>query len=134
MRRYADMSLTEKALVNLKKRRKTEYAPQITERWTTLKGFIEDMGERPSADYVLFRRDSSKPYCKENCEWALRAVTRRIASTCTFMEYEGQRLCLTDWAERLGTNRQDISNRLRRGWSPERVVSFYEAKRENLAR
>lgn len=42
-----------------------------TPRWAYYDNFLMDMGERP-AGLTLDRRDNSKGYCKENCQWATR--------------------------------------------------------------
>ena len=31
--------------------------------------FVKEMGERPSNLYKIYRKDKTKGYCKENCEW-----------------------------------------------------------------
>ena len=45
----------------------------VDERWIGLYGFsnfIKDMGERPSKEYSLDRKDGNKGYSKDNCRWA----------------------------------------------------------------
>lgn len=43
------------------------------EEKTGLNTFIEDIGPRPSKEYLLGRKDNSKDYCPENCEWITQA-------------------------------------------------------------
>lgn len=42
--------------------------------------FLSDMGERPSKDYSLDRIDPDWDYCKENCQWILKAENSRKAA------------------------------------------------------
>lgn len=50
-------------------------------KWETFKGFLEDMGERPSKDYSIDRIDPNANYCKSNCRWILKSENSRLANT-----------------------------------------------------
>lgn len=41
----------------------------ICERWMEFKNFLEDMGEKPAAGYVLSRKDHDKGYEPGNAVW-----------------------------------------------------------------
>lgn len=71
---------------------------------------------------TLNRIDNDGDYSPENCEWATyetQAQNRRDNSNLTF---NGQTLCITEWARRLGVSREALRNRIQRGWSVEDAI------------
>lgn len=91
--------------------------------------FFEDMGERPSSGHSIDRIDGDGNYscghCEEcvsrgwqaNCRWATRAEQRRNQKDVRFLEFRGDRLCLTDMAAKYGMTKSQLHNRLASGWS-----------------
>lgn len=49
----------------------------VCARWMEFENFLTDMGERPSIDHSMERRDNSGNYELSNCEWASRATQSR---------------------------------------------------------
>lgn len=51
----------------------------VCERWADFENFLQDMGERPSKEYQLDRRDADGNYEPSNCRWITRAenIARR---------------------------------------------------------
>jgi hypothetical protein len=101
------------------------YAGRVTvcARWESYTLFLEDMGERPSADHSIERKDNGGNYEPSNCRWATEAEQQRNRSNNRFITHGGETLCVTDWAARLGLDPRRIFSRLERGWSEERAVT-----------
>jgi hypothetical protein len=50
---------------------------EVCERWYKFENFLEDMGERPSKDFSISRKDHSKGYYPDNCFWETIADNSR---------------------------------------------------------
>lgn len=95
----------------------------IDPRWRVFANFISDMGARP-AGHTLDRRDNDGNYCKSNCRWATPKQQSRNMVSNRLLTYQGQTLCIAEWAERTGLSRPTIEGRLLNGWSVEDTLSF----------
>lgn len=85
--------------------------------------FLAEVGRRPSPEHSIDRIDSSLGYQPGNCRWATSQEQNRNRSRTRWIEVDGERLCLQDWADRLGCKHTTISQRLRYGWSERRAVT-----------
>lgn len=50
---------------------------EICDRWYSFENFLEDMGAKPAKHYTIDRKDATKGYYKENCQWATRSENCR---------------------------------------------------------
>jgi len=120
-------SLTHSSWHNLRRRTSNPNCPEypqyggqgITccERWNTFKNFLEDMGERPGKEYSIDRIDNTLGYTPENCRWATRTEQNRNRSSCIYIEINGEKKTVKEWALDVGIKRQTIERRLKLGWS-----------------
>lgn len=92
------------------------------ERWETFELFLEDMGERPEG-MTLDRKDRSKDYCPKNCRWATQKQQSQDRSVTVWLEYDGRKLCLSDWAAETGIGITTLKYRIDNGWSVERALT-----------
>lgn len=96
----------------------------ICERWiNSFENFLSDMGERPSPRHSIDRIDTNGNYEPSNCRWATPKEQQNNKRSCCYIEYGGERLTITQWAERTGLKAATIRNRLGYGWSPERILT-----------
>lgn len=97
----------------------------VCDRWRGPEGYLKfrsDMGQRP-AGCSIDRIDPDGNYEPPNCRWATPAEQARNKRTNRLVTYQGETLCMADWAMRLGINRTTIDQRLRYGWSVARAFT-----------
>lgn len=96
---------------------------EVCERWRhSFKNFLTDMGKKP-AGLTLDRIDNDKGYSPDNCRWATRARQNRNYSRNVMLTFQGETMCLTDWASHKNLTSSALLTRLRRGWSVERALA-----------
>lgn len=98
---------------NIKDRTKNSHDPrnkdysgrdiQICERWSkSFENFKNDMGQRPSPNYSVERRDNNGDYCPENCYWATPEEQARNKRNNRYVECNGKEMIVADAAIELG--------------------------------
>lgn len=102
---------------------------KVCERWATFAAFAADMGDRP-AGHSIDRIDPNGDYEPGNCRWASRTQQGRNTTSNRRIEWQGQSLCLSEWAEQLKVNKNTLLARLARGWSVERALTAPIQKKE----
>lgn len=96
---------------------------KVCDRWrSSFDAFLEDMGPRPGG-HSIDRSNNDGDYTPENCRWATPTEQAVNRSTTRWIEANGERLHLKEWAARLGADPQTIVDRISRGWSAERAVT-----------
>jgi hypothetical protein len=95
----------------------------VCDRWRDDFGaFLADMGPKPTPAHELDRIDSDGNYEPNNCRWATRTQQSRNTARNRFIEFLGERLCVAEWAERLGVPYERLLGRLERGWPIEQAL------------
>src|SRR5262245_33258690 len=85
----------------------------VCPRWAeSFAAFMEDMGPKPTPRHGISRKDNDRDYEPENCYWATPTEQQVNSSKAVFLEYQGERLCLSDWARKLGISMGTISTRI----------------------
>ena len=88
--------------------------------WAMTNGYADNLS--------IERRDNSGNYCPENCQWATNKEQQNKTSYNKLIEYCGEVHNATQWAELLNIPRTTIYNRLRRGWSIEKIMTKSKKK------
>lgn len=65
--------------------------------------FIKDVGERPSKSHTIDRfPNKDGNYENGNVRWATKAEQSRNTNNNNIIEFDGRKMCMTDWAHTLG--------------------------------
>ena len=97
----------------------------VCDQWlNSFESFFSSMGPRPSANHSVDRIDSNGNYEPDNCRWAdkkLQAENR--PGFVRFIEFNGQKKTITEWAKEIGIARRSLSDRINSGWSVEDALT-----------
>ncbi len=96
----------------------------ICERWkNSFQGFLDDMGPKPFPEASIDRYpDADGPYAPENCRWASKKEQSQNSRKSRMLSYNGETLCLLDWAKRIGITHSALRVRLD-NWPIERALT-----------
>ena len=95
---------------------------RVCDRWMSFENFVKDMGPRPFRA-TLDRIDNKGPYSPENCKWKTPAEQARNTSRNVWLEFNGQKKVLQDWANKFAISSNTIRGRLKSGWSVEKALT-----------
>ena len=95
---------------------------KVCERWREYENFLFDMGEKPEG-LSLGRIDNDGNYEPSNCRWETGTQQGRNKRNNRYLEFNGERLTVLEWSERLNIPYNRLMNRLWRGWSADKTLS-----------
>ena len=95
----------------------------VCPQWRESTRFLKDMPQRPSHKHSLGRINNDGNYEPGNVEWQTPTQQARNKRTNRFVEFNGQRFCMTEAGERFGLREHVIRKRLNRGWTVERALT-----------
>lgn len=96
----------------------------VCDRWHEFQNFLEDMGRKPTPTHTLDRIDSDGNYEPANCRWATpKEQAQNWKTRNRKIDFNGDRLTIGQWAERIGIRRESLRDRLETGWSIERALT-----------
>ena len=97
---------------------------QVCRRWQNFALFLADMGQRPSPQHSLERRNNDGHYEPGNVRWATaqeQANNRRSSKVLTF---QGRTQTLAQWSRETGLNYGTIQTRLKGTWSVDEALTI----------
>lgn len=108
----------------------------VCQRWReSFDAFLRDVGFRPGATHSIDRINTDGSYtcgacaqCVErvapmNVQWAPPKAQARNRRSNVFVEHDGHRLTIAEWAERTGIPPQLIAQRIRANWPADLALS-----------
>ena len=97
---------------------------KVCDEWLhSYDAFLRDMGEAPEG-LSIERKDNNGNYCPENCIWATKLEQNNNMRSNRWLEHQGKRQTITQWAEELGMDFMTLSCRIDRlGWSVEKALT-----------
>lgn len=95
----------------------------VCEEWMDFQGFLNSFGDRPEGCYSIDRINNELGYFKENCRWGTTETQCNNRRSNRFIEFNGERLTISQWSRKLGIDKTTIRKRLEKGWPIEKVLS-----------
>jgi hypothetical protein len=90
----------------------------VCARWrASFRDFLADMGQKPTPQHTIDRKDGNGNYEPNNCRWATKSEQRRNSRDNVYVEHNGKRVLLVDLTEQLGLSRDIVYGRLKNGWN-----------------
>ena len=84
--------------------------------------FFNDMGPRPKG-MTLERINNAKGYSPDNCAWVPMKTQQNNKRTNIFLEFQGVRRTISQWAQSIGMSKSTLSFRLNKGMSVEEALT-----------
>lgn len=96
---------------------------KVCERWKDFVSFAVDMWPRPTPHHTIDRMNSNGNYAPGNCRWATRTEQNLNTSQNHFLEHNGMRRTMSEWARDAGISQAAFGSRIKCGWSVERALT-----------
>lgn len=89
--------------------------------WAKAKGYEEDL--------TLDRIDTNGNYEPANCKWSTTEEQSNNRRNNVWLEYNGERHTMAQWARRLNIPAATIKDRKSKGWSDEKILTYVKPTR-----
>lgn len=90
----------------------------VCDRWrNSFENFLADMGERPSKQHSIERKDNNGNYEPDNCKWATATEQSNNRRSSRLLTYNGKTQSLALWCRELHLRRDSVNYSLKLGRS-----------------
>ena len=96
---------------------------EVFEKWCAESGHRKGLS--------LDRIDPDGDYCPGNCRWTSSKEQANNRRNTVYIEHNGERKTISQWADTLGMKRSTISDRYYRGFPIEKVLSVPTQRRRS---
>jgi hypothetical protein len=101
---------------------------KVCDRWRhSFENFYADMGDKPSRKHTLERKNSNEDYTPDNCVWDTWKVQNGNRTNNVWIEHNGKRMILQDWANYFGAHQSNLRWHMRRRTFDE-IITFFKNK------
>lgn len=92
-------------------------------KWAFENGYSEEKGDNGKTILTLDRIDVNGDYTPSNCRWVTNQEQQNNKRDNVFLEFNGKKQTMMQWARELGVGFRMIENRIKRGWSVEKTLT-----------
>jgi hypothetical protein len=97
---------------------------RVCARWqNSFEDFFADVGKKPFPCWTLERKDNDGNYCLENVIWCPRDINSNNRRTSYYIEFEGKKQSISQWAKQLGVWKTTLRRRIILGWSAKDILT-----------
>lgn len=102
----------------------------VCDRWLEkFENFSMDMGDAPSGDHSIERINNNLGYSPSNCKWATRKEQQRNMRSNRIAMFHGERICISELAEKIGISTSCLTWRLNNGWTMNQIENIRSSDR-----
>lgn len=96
----------------------------VCEEWHNLPTFLEWASSHGWEEGLTIDRiDNNGNYCPENCRWVDISIQSNNKRTNVFLEFNGKKQTIANWARELGISPHLIYSRIKAGWTVEDALT-----------
>lgn len=99
----------------------------VCDKWlNSFTEFLSDMGNRPGKHYSIDRINNNGNYTPTNCRWATKKEQNSNTRRNNWIEYNGEKMILADWARKIKIRQSRLGLLLRKGISFSEIINNYK--------